>query len=81
MPLTLTHTQPAEPAAAAAKPRLAPPYRQEDVQFGNLPAKLQLAGTLTVPAGQGLFRPWCCSPMRARTTATARWATSRRWGS
>ena len=58
VPLTLTHTQPAEPAAAAAtaaKPRLAPPYRQEDVQFGNLPAKLQLAGTLTVPAGQGPF--------------------------
>ncbi len=55
VPLTLTHTQPAEPVAAAAKPRLAPPYRQEDVQFGNLPAKLQLAGTLTVPAGQGPF--------------------------
>lgn len=55
VPLTLARTQSTEPAAAAAKPRLAPPYRQEDVQFSNLSAKLQLAGTLTVPAGQGPF--------------------------
>ena len=54
-PLTLTRTQAEGPVAAATKPRLTPPYREEDVQFSNLPAKLQLAGTLTIPAGPGPF--------------------------
>ena len=53
-PLTLTRT--ALPTAAAApKTRLTPPYREENVTFANAAASLQLAGTLTVPAGPGPF--------------------------
>lgn len=52
VPLALTHTElPTAPVA----PRLTPPYREEEVTFGNTRAKLQLAGTLTVPAGPGPF--------------------------
>jgi pimeloyl-ACP methyl ester carboxylesterase len=54
VPLTLTHSAlPAE--AAAAKPRFAPPYREEEIAFPNPAANLQLAGVLTVPAGPGPF--------------------------
>nr|GFB96957.1 hypothetical protein [Tanacetum cinerariifolium] len=52
VPLALSH---AEVQAAAAAPRLTPPYREEEVHFSNSSAKLQLAGTLTVPAGAGPF--------------------------
>ena len=55
VPLTLTHTAVAAPTSASTKPRLTPPYREEDVQYNNLAAKLQLAGTLTIPAGPGPF--------------------------
>lgn len=54
VPLTLTHT--ALPTlAAATKSRLTPPYREENVKIPNLAANLELAGTLTVPAGPGPF--------------------------
>jgi alpha-beta hydrolase superfamily lysophospholipase len=51
VPLTLTRTVP----QLAAKPRLTPPYREESVTFSNAKAGVQLAGTLTVPAGPGPF--------------------------
>lgn len=35
--------------------RLAPPYREEEVTFNNPTARLNLGGTLTVPAGPGPF--------------------------
>ncbi len=51
-PLTLTFA----PLPAAASPsRLTPPYREEDVVFGNAGAGLRLAGQLTIPAGPGPF--------------------------
>ncbi|GAA4499733.1 alpha/beta hydrolase [Hymenobacter ginsengisoli] len=54
VPLTLTHT--ALPTlATATKTRLTPPYREENVTIPNAAASLQLAGTLTVPAGPGPF--------------------------
>ena len=54
VPLLLTHTE-VQAASLPVSPRLTPPYREEDVRFSNAQAKLQLAGTLTVPAGQGPF--------------------------
>ena len=54
VPLALSHTE-VQAAAASAAPRLTPPYREEEVRFSNSSAKLQLAGTLTVPAGAGPF--------------------------
>lgn len=54
VPLTLTHTA-LPTAAAASRVRLTPPYREENVTFTNAAAGLQLAGTLTVPAGPGPF--------------------------
>lgn len=53
VPMTLTRTAP--PPAAAAKPRLTPPYREEEVDFQNTQAQLPLGGMLTVPAGPGPF--------------------------
>jgi len=50
-PLVLTHQAAVTPPAS----RLTPPYREEEVSFQNPAAKLQLAGTLTVPAGVGPF--------------------------
>ena len=35
--------------------RLTPPYREEEVVFRNASARLNLAGTFTVPAGKGPF--------------------------
>ena len=55
VPLTLTHTALPTVAAATSKVRLTPPYREENVTFANPAASLQLAGTLTVPAGPGPF--------------------------
>ena len=45
------------PAAtqAARKMRLTPPYRESDVAFFNPDGKFRLAGTLTIPAGEGPF--------------------------
>lgn len=54
VPLTLTRAATA-PATANGKPRLTPPYREEDVVFNNSAAKIRLSGTLTVPAGPGPF--------------------------
>jgi len=54
VPLVLSHSE-VQAAAASAAPRLTPPYREEEVHFSNSSAKLQLAGTLTVPAGVGPF--------------------------
>lgn len=47
----------AAPAAdqAARKLRLTPPYRESEVTFFNPEGKFKLAGTLTVPAGEGPF--------------------------
>lgn len=54
VPLTLTRSA-AAPVEVAPGARLTPPYREENVTFGNATANLQLAGTLTVPAGPGPF--------------------------
>jgi pimeloyl-ACP methyl ester carboxylesterase len=54
VPLTLIHTA-LPTVATATKVRLTPPYREENVTFANPAASLQLAGTLTVPAGPGPF--------------------------
>ncbi|HEX8326925.1 MAG TPA: alpha/beta fold hydrolase [Hymenobacter sp.] len=43
------------PAVNGPGTRLAPPYREEDVVFNNPVSRLNLAGTLTVPAGPGPF--------------------------
>ena len=43
------------PTASAAGTRLAPPYREEDVTFGNPESRLSIAGTLTLPPGKGPF--------------------------
>jgi dienelactone hydrolase len=54
VPLALNHAE-VQAAAASVAPRLTPPYREEEVRFSNSSAKLQLSGTLTVPAGAGPF--------------------------
>jgi pimeloyl-ACP methyl ester carboxylesterase len=54
VPLVLSHSE-VQVATASVAPRLTPPYREEEVRFSNINAKLQLAGTLTVPAGTGPF--------------------------
>ncbi|MBX0292840.1 alpha/beta fold hydrolase [Hymenobacter sp. HSC-4F20] len=54
-PLTLTRMKPTQAPVAAGKPRLTPPYREEEVKFVNTKADLALAGTLTIPAGPGPF--------------------------
>jgi len=54
VPMVLSHTE-VPVATATVAPRLTPPYREEEVRFSNTDAKLQLAGTLTVPAGAGPF--------------------------
>ncbi|WP_210514785.1 alpha/beta hydrolase family protein [Hymenobacter terricola] len=43
------------PAASGPGTRLAPPYREEEVVFNNPTSRLNLGGTLTVPAGPGPF--------------------------
>jgi dienelactone hydrolase len=43
------------PTIAGPGARLAPPYREEEVVFNNPVARLNLSGTLTVPAGPGPF--------------------------
>ena len=56
VPLTLARSVPPAPAAGGgAKPRFAPPYREEEVAVANSADKLSLAGVLTVPAGPGPF--------------------------
>ncbi|MET4108896.1 alpha/beta fold hydrolase [Hymenobacter sp. UYP22] len=54
-PLTLSRMKPTAQPVAASKPRLTPPYREEEVKFLNTKADLALAGTLTIPAGPGPF--------------------------
>ena len=53
-PLSLARTA-LPTAATASKSFLTPPYRETEVTFPNAAASLQLAGTLTVPAGPGPF--------------------------
>lgn len=53
-PLTLLFVPPATPAAAKAF-KFPPPYRVEEVMVPNPTDHLQLAGTLTVPPGEGPF--------------------------
>ena len=43
------------PTISGPGSRLAPPYREEEVVFNNPVARLNLSGTLTVPAGPGPF--------------------------
>ena len=43
------------PVASGASSRLAPPYREEEVVFKNPVVRLNLGGTLTIPAGPGPF--------------------------
>ena len=43
------------PVASGTSSRLAPPYREEEVVFNNPVARLNLSGTLTIPAGPGPF--------------------------
>ena len=43
------------PTASGPGTRLAPPYREEEVMFNNPVGRLNLAGTLTIPAGPGPF--------------------------
>ncbi|SNS03106.1 hypothetical protein SAMN06269173_11843 [Hymenobacter mucosus] len=54
VPLTLMRAVSAT-ATASKKPRLTPPYREEEIMFTNAAAKIRLAGTLTIPAGPGPF--------------------------
>ena len=55
-PLTLSHSAAPVVAALAKNARLTPPYREEEITFGNQAvADLRLAGELTVPAGPGPF--------------------------
>jgi len=52
--ILLLHYSPM-PTATGPSARLAPPYREEEVLFNNPVARLNLSGTLTVPAGPGPF--------------------------
>ncbi|TGE17179.1 alpha/beta hydrolase family protein [Hymenobacter elongatus] len=52
-PLELTLIPP--PAALAKNFKFPPPYRVAEVAFSNQQANIRLAGTLTVPAGEGPF--------------------------
>ncbi|MCC3155635.1 alpha/beta fold hydrolase [Hymenobacter sp. 15J16-1T3B] len=58
-PLTLKRQGAAGSTAPAVRrpqePKAPFPYRAEDVTFANTGAKVQLAGTVTVPAGKGPF--------------------------
>ncbi len=57
LPLTLTHSEaaPITPPRRPQTPATPYPYRQEDVSFLNPAARIRLAGTLTLPPGQGPF--------------------------
>ncbi|WP_139924689.1 S9 family peptidase [Hymenobacter sp. DG01] len=54
-PLTLTRMKATPQPVATGKPRLTPPYREEEIKFLNTQANIALAGTLTIPAGPGPF--------------------------
>ncbi|MBT9394564.1 alpha/beta fold hydrolase [Hymenobacter sp. NST-14] len=53
-PLTLSRLE-APKNVVASKPRLTPPYREQEVMFTNHQADIRLVGTLTTPAGPGPF--------------------------
>ncbi|MGI4740549.1 MAG: alpha/beta hydrolase family protein [Janthinobacterium lividum] len=53
--LTLTRSGAPVAATATKKLRLTPPYRESEVTFLNPVSKIKLAGTLTVPSGEGPF--------------------------
>ena len=53
--LMLTRSVAPVAAQATKKLRLTPPYRESDVTFYNSVSKIKLAGTLTVPSGEGPF--------------------------
>ena len=57
LPLTLTHSDaaPITPPRRPQTPATPYPYKQEDVSFLNPAARIRLAGTLTLPPGQGPF--------------------------
>lgn len=58
MPVVLTRTAETASIAVPSRPQtpVAPfPYRSEDVTFANAPAGIELAGTLTLPPGDGPF--------------------------
>ena len=59
LPLTLRRSSAAAEASAAPRRPQVPvapfPYRSQDLNFPNTKAGIQLAGTLTLPAGKGPF--------------------------
>ena len=58
MPVVLTRTADTATVAGPSRPQTPVPpfpYRSEDVTFPNTPAGIRLAGTLTLPAGDGPF--------------------------
>ncbi|KAA9331515.1 alpha/beta fold hydrolase [Hymenobacter busanensis] len=52
-PMTLEYAAPQ--AAPGGKVRLTPPYREEEVNFTNIPVNLRMAGMFSVPPGKGPF--------------------------
>jgi len=54
-PLVLEKNTAPAAVQAARKVRLTPPYRETDVSFFNPDGRFKLAGTLTIPAGEGPF--------------------------
>ena len=53
--LVLLRYSPMPTLSSGPSVRLTPPYREEEVVFKNSAARLNLAGTLTIPAGKGPF--------------------------
>ena len=77
LPLTLKKTDKLSQAARPQTPKPPFPYRAEDVSYENPSGGVKLAGTLTLPPGEALFPPWCCSRGRVPRIATRpSWATS-----
>lgn len=54
-PLTLKWQEKPPPTARPQEPKRPYPYREEEVTIENASAKLKLAGTLTLPKGDGPF--------------------------
>lgn len=55
LPLTLKKTDKLSESRRPQTPKPPFPYRSEDVSYPNAPARITLAGTLTIPEGKGPF--------------------------